>query len=94
MDVVSLDYVQQAFVHKEMRQSKPSGHLSGAESVLTGPLGEIPHAIGQDVLDAVTWVIFASIVHYVTRLHVLDVVMSVIFSVIVPENVNGTSKDS
>ena len=36
MDGVSLDYVQQALIHKEMKQSELSGQLSVAESALTG----------------------------------------------------------
>ena len=36
MDGVSLDYVPQALVHEEIKQSEPSGQLSGAESALVG----------------------------------------------------------
>ena len=36
MDGVSLDYVQQALIHEEMKQSELSGQLSGAESALAG----------------------------------------------------------
>ena len=36
MDGVSLDYVQQALIHEEMKQSQLSGQLSVAESALTG----------------------------------------------------------
>ena len=36
MDGVSLDYVQQALVHEEMKQSELSRQLSGAESALAG----------------------------------------------------------
>ena len=36
MDGVSLDYVQQALIHEEMKQSEVSGQLSGAESALSG----------------------------------------------------------
>ena len=36
MDGVSLDYVQQALIHEEMKQSELSGQLSVAESALTG----------------------------------------------------------
>ena len=36
MDGVSLDYVQQALIHEEMKQSELSGQLSGAESALSG----------------------------------------------------------
>ena len=45
-------------------------------------VGEIRHAIGQYVLDAVTQVIFAVIVQAIRnaiRLHVMDVGISVIF---------------
>ena len=41
MDDVSLDYVQQALIQEEMKQSELSGQLSGVESALTGPLKEI-----------------------------------------------------
>ena len=36
MDDVSLDYVQQALIQEEMKQSELSGQLSGAESALAG----------------------------------------------------------
>ena len=36
MDGVSLDYVQQALIHEEMKQSELSGQLSEAESALSG----------------------------------------------------------
>ena len=36
MDGVSLDYVPQALIHEEMKQSQVSGQLSVAESALTG----------------------------------------------------------
>lgn len=36
MDGVSLDYVQQALIHEEMKQSELSSQLSEAESALTG----------------------------------------------------------
>ena len=36
MDGVSLDYVQQALIHEEMKQSELSGQLSGAEPALAG----------------------------------------------------------
>ena len=36
MDGVSLDYVQQALIHEEMKQSQLSGQLRVAESPLTG----------------------------------------------------------
>ena len=36
MDGVSLDYVQQALIHEEMKQSELSGQLLEAESALTG----------------------------------------------------------
>ena len=36
MDGVSLDYVQQALIHEEMKQSELSRQLSGAESALAG----------------------------------------------------------
>ena len=36
MDGVSLDYVQQALIHEEMKQSELSSQLSGAESALAG----------------------------------------------------------
>ena len=36
MDGVSLDYVQQALIHEEMKQSELSGQLSEAESALAG----------------------------------------------------------
>ena len=36
MDGVSLDYVQQALVHEEMKQSELSGQFSGTESALAG----------------------------------------------------------
>lgn len=36
MDGVSLDYVQQALIHKEMKQSQLSSQLSRAESALAG----------------------------------------------------------
>ena len=39
MDGVSLDYVQQALIHEEMKQSELSGQLLEAESALTGAFG-------------------------------------------------------
>ena len=36
MDGVSLDYVQQALIHEEIKQAQLSGQLSVAESALTG----------------------------------------------------------
>ena len=38
VDGVSLDYVQQALIHEEMKQSELSGQLNEAESALTGTL--------------------------------------------------------
>lgn len=36
VDGVSLDYVQQALIHEEMKQSELSGQFNEAESALTG----------------------------------------------------------
>ena len=36
VDGVSLDYVQQALIHEEMKQSELSGQLNDSESALTG----------------------------------------------------------
>ena len=62
MEGFSLDYVQQALIHEEMKQSEVSRLSSGAESALTGSSEDVRHAIGQHVLDVVMWVIFAVIV--------------------------------
>ena len=44
MDGVSLDYVQQALIHEEMKQSELSSQLSGAESALAGTFKRnMPH---------------------------------------------------
>ena len=95
MDDVSLDYAQQALIQHEMKQSELSGQLSRAESALAGPLKEICHVMGQHVMDAEMWVIFTvtfQTIRHAIRPHVLDVVTSVIFSDIVPGNVNRTKQ--
>ena len=38
MEGVSLDYIQQALIHEEMKQSELSGQLSVAKSTLAGTL--------------------------------------------------------
>ena len=44
VDVVSLNYVQQALIHEEMKQSGLSGQLNEAESALTGAFRkDTPH---------------------------------------------------
>ena len=39
VDGVSLDYVQQALIHEEMKQSELSSQLNDSESALTGTFG-------------------------------------------------------
>ena len=92
IDEISLDYVQQALIHEEMKQSELSGLLSEVESALKGAFGIGAIEIGPQVLDVVLWVTFTVIAH-VIGLHVLDVVVWVIFAVIVPRNLNGTKQN-
>ena len=91
MDGVSLDYVQQALIHEEMKQSELSGQLSIAESALTGDFKRNTPCDHQNVMDVAMWVIFTVIVQMIHP-HVLDLVMSVIFSVTVLGSVNGTKQ--
>ena len=85
MDDVSLDYVQQALVQEEMKQSELSGQLSGAESALAG-------AFKRNMPRDACYGCGNVAIRHAIRPHDLDVVMSVIFSVIFPGNVNGTKQ--
>ena len=93
MEGVSLDYVQQALIHEEMKQSELSCQSSEAESALTGVSEEVRHATGQHALDVVKWVTFAVIVQTILHgicLRVLNVAVWVIFAVTLQESSNCT----